>query len=111
MITPVPNVCKKKLVIYNIALSVSCYHFIITDFSENLYENIDHDNNYKQVLRHRTLSGQVKELREWFKAWKSSNHTVRDYRKYFKVRILKSSFTSKDTVGKQENFKFGFVPT
>ncbi len=31
-----------------------------------------------------SLGEQVKEMREWFKAWRDQNHTVRDYRKYFK---------------------------
>ncbi|XP_078349920.1 uncharacterized protein LOC144634770 [Oculina patagonica] len=31
-----------------------------------------------------TVDEQVAEMREWFKAWKSQDHSVRDYRKYFK---------------------------
>ena len=31
-----------------------------------------------------TVDEQIVEMREWFKAWKSQDHTVRDYRKYFK---------------------------
>ena len=31
-----------------------------------------------------TLAEKIKEMRLWFKAWRDQNHTVRDYRKYFK---------------------------
>ena len=31
-----------------------------------------------------TVDEQVVEMREWFKAWKNQDHSVRDYRKYFK---------------------------
>ena len=31
-----------------------------------------------------TVLEQVVEMREWFKAWRDQNHTVRDYRQYFK---------------------------
>ena len=37
-----------------------------------------------EVTNKATVDGQIVEMREWFKAWKSQNHTVRDYRKYFK---------------------------
>ena len=30
------------------------------------------------------IQGQVNEMREYFKAWRDQDHTVRDYRKYFK---------------------------
>ena len=36
------------------------------------------------VLEQDTVKGQLKEMRQWFGAWQSQNHTVRDYRKYFK---------------------------
>ena len=37
-----------------------------------------------EVLQHTTVADQITEMREWFKAWKKSDHSVRDYRKYFK---------------------------
>ena len=30
------------------------------------------------------VNGQIQEMREWFKAWKNQDYSVRDYRKYFK---------------------------
>ena len=36
------------------------------------------------VRKQKTVIGQVKEMREWFKAWKEQNSTVRDYTKHFK---------------------------
>ena len=37
-----------------------------------------------EVKNKPTVDEQIVEMREWFKAWKSQNYTVRDYRKYFK---------------------------
>ncbi|KAJ7378069.1 hypothetical protein OS493_024731 [Desmophyllum pertusum] len=37
-----------------------------------------------EVTNKATVDEQIVEMREWFKAWKSQNDTVRDYRKYFK---------------------------
>ena len=37
-----------------------------------------------EVQNKPTIDEQIVEMREWFKAWKSQNYTVRDYRKYFK---------------------------
>jgi len=37
-----------------------------------------------EVKNKLTVDEQIVEMREWFKAWKSQNYTVRDYRKYFK---------------------------
>lgn len=37
-----------------------------------------------QVKSKLTVDKQIVEMREWFKAWKSQDYTVRDYRKYFK---------------------------
>ncbi|KAL9989560.1 hypothetical protein ACROYT_G004122 [Oculina patagonica] len=37
-----------------------------------------------EVKNKATVDEQIVEMREWFKAWKSQDHTVRDYRKYFK---------------------------
>jgi len=37
-----------------------------------------------EVKNKPTVDEQVVEMREWFKAWKSQDHGVRDHRKYFK---------------------------
>ena len=37
-----------------------------------------------EVQNKATVDEQVVEMREWFKAWKNQDHSVRDYRKYFK---------------------------
>ncbi|XP_046577079.1 uncharacterized protein LOC124284987 [Haliotis rubra] len=37
-----------------------------------------------QVTSKKTLPEQVAEMKAWFKAWQDQNHSVRDYRKYFK---------------------------
>ena len=37
-----------------------------------------------EVSNKKTVQEQVDEMREWFKAWRDQNSTVRDYRKYFK---------------------------
>lgn len=37
------------------------------------------------VLNKKTIDEQIAELKEWFKAWQKSDHSVRDYRKYFQV--------------------------
>ena len=34
------------------------------------------------------MDAQVAEMREWFKAFYNQNHTVRDYRKYFKTHMV-----------------------
>ena len=36
------------------------------------------------VLKKKAVAGQIAEMRLWFKAWKKQDHSVRDYRKYFK---------------------------
>ena len=37
-----------------------------------------------EVKNKATVDKQIVEMREWFKAWKSQDHSVRNYRKYFK---------------------------
>ena len=37
-----------------------------------------------EVLRQPTVEDQILEMREWFKAWKDQDFSVRDYRPYFK---------------------------
>ena len=40
-----------------------------------------------EVLQHTTVADQITEMREWFKAWKKQDHSVREYRKYFKANL------------------------
>ena len=40
-----------------------------------------------EVKTKATVDEQIVEMREWFKAWKSQNYTIRDYRKYFKPAL------------------------
>lgn len=51
----------------------------------------------KEVLEKATVSEQIIEMREWFKAWKNSDHSKRDYRKYFQPVLcyLEGAWTSK----------------
>ena len=53
-----------------------------------------------EVLKQPTLEEQIKEMREWFKAWNEQNYTARDYRKYFKPVLcyLEGAWTA-DTKG------------
>ncbi|XP_031572205.1 uncharacterized protein LOC116306312 [Actinia tenebrosa] len=37
-----------------------------------------------EVTSKKTVSLEIEEMREWFKAWKDQDYSVRDYRKYFK---------------------------
>ncbi|XP_032236694.2 uncharacterized protein LOC116617810 [Nematostella vectensis] len=47
-------------------------------------ENIPFPDVPPEVTQKKTVSEEIAEMREWFKAFKTQNHTVRDYRKYFK---------------------------
>ncbi|XP_032243225.1 uncharacterized protein LOC5517255 [Nematostella vectensis] len=47
-------------------------------------ENIPFPQVPPSVLNKPTISEQIEEMKEWFKAWRDQNHTVRDYRDYFK---------------------------
>lgn len=40
-----------------------------------------------EVTSKGNVDEQIEEMREWFKAWANQNHTVRDYRKYFKPTL------------------------
>ncbi|XP_064645151.1 uncharacterized protein LOC135498699 [Lineus longissimus] len=50
-------------------------------------ENIPFPDVPPEVLSKATLTAQIAELREWFKAWRDSDHSTRDYRKYFKPNL------------------------
>ena len=38
----------------------------------------------EEVLKKSSIQEEIEEMREWFKAWRDQDYTVRDYRKYFK---------------------------
>ena len=40
-----------------------------------------------EVTQHENIDDQIAEMREWFKAWKKQDHSVRDYRRYFKANL------------------------
>lgn len=47
-------------------------------------ENIPFPDVPPEILQITKVREQVQEMKEWFKAWQEQNHTVRDYRPYFK---------------------------
>ncbi|KAK2171221.1 hypothetical protein NP493_1090g00063 [Ridgeia piscesae] len=57
-----------------------------------------------EVLQQQELADQITEMREWFKAWKNNDHSVRDYRKYFKPVLcyLEGAWTNSDSL--EESF-------
>lgn len=61
----------------------------------------------EEVLSQPNVSAQIQEMREWFKAWKHSNHSVRDYRKYFQPVLcyLEGAWTTKRGESIEEPFK------
>ncbi|XP_031572211.1 uncharacterized protein LOC116306318 [Actinia tenebrosa] len=50
-------------------------------------ENVPFPDVPPEVTSKSNVSEQVKEMREWFKAWKNQDYSVRDYRKYFRPVI------------------------
>uniref|UniRef100_A0A2C9KY79 Uncharacterized protein n=1 Tax=Biomphalaria glabrata TaxID=6526 RepID=A0A2C9KY79_BIOGL len=58
-----------------------------------------------QVLEKSSVEEQILEMREWFKAWRDQNYSVRDYRKYFKPVLcyLEGAWT-KNTESIEEPF-------
>ncbi|XP_066929408.1 uncharacterized protein [Clytia hemisphaerica] len=60
-----------------------------------------------EVLQKPDIQSQIQEMREWFKAWRDSDHTVRDYRKYFKPVLcyLEGAWTTKQGDSIDEPFE------
>ncbi|XP_032234276.2 uncharacterized protein LOC116616310 [Nematostella vectensis] len=60
-----------------------------------------------EVLSKANITEQITEMREWFKAWRDQNHTVRDYRKYFKPVLcyLEGAWTTADPGKIEEPFE------
>ncbi|KAL4240644.1 hypothetical protein ACF0H5_001435 [Mactra antiquata] len=57
---------------------------VTDDKTYNKVKDIPYPDVPPQVLNKATVPEQVAEMREWFKAFKNQDHSVRDYRKYFK---------------------------
>ena len=57
-----------------------------------------------EVLQYNEIADQITEMQAWFKAWKDQDHTVRDYRKYFKANLcyLEGAWTFADKL--EESF-------
>ena len=70
-------------------------------------ENIPFPDVPPEVLAKPTVQGQINEMREWFKAWKSQNYRTRDYRKYFKPVIcyLEAGWTKSSSGSIDEPFE------
>ena len=53
-----------------------------------------------RILRKQTVDEQVLEMREWFKAWRDQDYSVRDYRPYFKANLcyLEGAFYYPDEI-------------
>nr|KAG5705262.1 hypothetical protein BaRGS_010713 [Batillaria attramentaria] len=68
-------------------------------------EDIPYPSLPPAVAHKHTLAEQITELREWFKAWRDGNHTVRDYHPYFPSLIcyLEGAWTT-DTKTLNEPF-------
>ncbi|KAI0213594.1 hypothetical protein LSAT2_001349, partial [Lamellibrachia satsuma] len=51
-----------------------------------------------EVRQISNIADQITEMREWLKAWKKQDHSVRDYRKYFKPVLcyLEGAWTISD---------------
>eukprot|EP00794_Sanderia_malayensis_P005384 gene5384-6057_t len=47
-------------------------------------ENVPFPDVPPAVKQQTDVDSQIKEMREWFKAWRDQDHSVRDYRKFFK---------------------------
>ena len=65
------------------------------------YEPIAFPDVPEAVTVNKTVSEQIVEMREWFKAWRDQDHSKRDYRKYFKPVLcyLEGAWTNGDTKG------------
>ena len=67
-------------------------------------EEIPYPDVPPEVLQQNNMADQITEMREWFKAWKQNDHSVRDYRKYFKANLcyLEGAWTISESL--EESF-------
>ncbi|KAK2160923.1 hypothetical protein NP493_1609g00081 [Ridgeia piscesae] len=70
----------------------------------NSVEEIPYPDVPPAVRQHNNIADQIEEMRAWFKAWKKQDHSVRDYRKYFKPVLcyLEGAWTISDKL--EESF-------
>ncbi|KAI0230667.1 hypothetical protein LSAT2_019025, partial [Lamellibrachia satsuma] len=66
--------------------------------ANNEIEEIPFPDIPPEVRQLSNIADQITEMREWFKAWKKQDHSVRDYRKYFKANLcyLEGAWTISD---------------
>ncbi len=59
-----------------------------------------------EVRQRSTVQEQIDEMKEWFKAWRDQDHSVRDYRQYFKPVLcyLEGAWTYSDEHSIDESF-------
>ena len=59
-----------------------------------------------EVTKQQTVVEQSEELRLWFKAWQDQDHSIRDYRRYFKPVLcyLEGTWTHSDQYSIEEPF-------
>ena len=69
-------------------------------------EDIPYPEVPPEVTRMRTVEEQITEMREWFRAWRDQDHSVRDYRKYFKPVLcyLEGAWTVSEDDSIDESF-------
>ena len=62
------------------------YSLKMADSIQDLHATVDieHPPIPPEVLDQDTVDEQIVEMREWFKAWKNQDYSIRDYRQYFK---------------------------
>ena len=70
-------------------------------------EHFDYPDVPPEVTNKPNVSEQIDEMKEWFRAWRDNNHTVRDYRKYFKPVLcyLEGAWTIVNDSVMEEPFK------
>ena len=69
-------------------------------------EDIEFPDVPPEVKQHVNIKDQVEEMRQWFKAWKDQDYSVRDYRPYFKPVLcyLEGGWTHSDQNSIDEPF-------
>ena len=78
-----------------------------TDPSFHKVEPIEFPDVPPEVTNQPTVDAQIQEMREWFKAWKNSDDSQRDYKKYFQpvMCYLEGAWTTKQGDSIEESFE------
>ena len=78
-----------------------------TDPGFHAIEPIEFPEVPHEVLQQPNVSAQIEEMREWFKAWKNSDDSKRDYKKYFQPVLcyLEGAWTTKRGDAIEEPFE------